>query len=1036
MPSGWPGATMVSAPGSMRDSETWVVLAAAAALIASGGLFFSEPFETSRPKVATPETDLTFELDSMSARLWQDPFTVVAHWEEYAARLQEQTPEEAGYRYLISQYMEAVQPRRLIVMPVMVHGGFYSESVEKRRRHRYAALSAMFALDYRSLNPEIMGKLELDLQHRQDPYLVPFEWFVPNAVHYDSPSTSLTDPNDRDPAPILLLWLDERNFGNRPLREITTLLEQVVHRIAPAQVSLEIDVNLLGPARSRMLNRMVGEVSQLISDGPLVPPGWKFSIYSPVATASAKLILGDFGRQIREALGYSEEDNCLSREFGRCKEVYGDRKFTSVYLIEQAFKAAGIDFFRTITSDKHLLETIVDKEFQFRNVPSGDSGDLTILVSEWDTFYGRSLPEAFIKHIREINGNNRNDAADDSAHGEATGDAGESEQKCPDGICHYVYMRGLDGEVLTGSSSQEDTAQEEGVQQIERAVGVNRFDYLRRLAQEIKDDLSGEFRTVRAVGVLGSDVYDKLLILQALRSSFPSAVFFTTDVDARYLHPAESDWTRGLVIAAGHDLKLDRHQLQTQLCVSPSNSRNLPPFRDNFQTSIFLAIQLALTHSFVDFDCDNNSLCNCHPSLNPSEFLRHSLAKFTSPMVFEVGVSSLIPLGQAVLSSQSHWLAVIAVATLLLLCSVYMFVMPNYSLRHLLIAAIAILVPTLVVFAVTVGDRASGEPFPLFNGSNMLPTLYVIYLTVIAMFFLYHHARVRLGNDARRLIREFKLVGSEQWRQYFLTNPYFGRQQIVPWKQLPRMCIDYLAHAFVGLATLHAAISIYVIILLGDFAPPVRGQITAIAYYVGGLAALSGFFLFTYLIADEARRCQRLAYDLLSATWRKKDKSLAKFLVHQGMETASNHPARDAMSMWRGVQVLADRTRTLEVIIYYPFAVLFLIILAHNSLIDNWEFVPSIFIVLVSGLLVNVACVLLLRQHTQRLRRSTIFSLQLALDKNPGQDAIWEGMITKVKDERRGAFRPFGTDTIIRAPLMLIGGFASLYLLDYITRLV
>ncbi len=37
----------------------------------------------------------------------------------------------------------------------------------------------------------------------------------------------------------------------------------------------------------------------------------------------------------------------------------------------------------------------------------------------------------------------------------------------------------------------------------------------------------------RAIGILGSDVYDKLLILRALRPRFPDVVFFTNNLDAQ-----------------------------------------------------------------------------------------------------------------------------------------------------------------------------------------------------------------------------------------------------------------------------------------------------------------------------------------------------------------------------------------------------------------------------------------------------------------------------------------------------------------------
>ena len=37
---------------------------------------------------------------------------------------------------------------------------------------------------------------------------------------------------------------------------------------------------------------------------------------------------------------------------------------------------------------------------------------------------------------------------------------------------------------------------------------------------------------VRAIGVIGNDVNDKLLLVQALRAAFSDRVLFTTDIDA------------------------------------------------------------------------------------------------------------------------------------------------------------------------------------------------------------------------------------------------------------------------------------------------------------------------------------------------------------------------------------------------------------------------------------------------------------------------------------------------------------------------
>ena len=86
----------------------------------------------------------------------------------------------------------------------------------------------------------------------------------------------------------------------------------------------------------------------------------------------------------------------------------------------------------------------------------------------------------------------------------------------------------------------------------------------------------------RSIGVFGNDFYDKLLVLQAIRREFPAAIFFTTDLDARYLHPREFQWTRNLVVASSYGLEL-REELQT----------GVAPFRNNYATATFLAATVA-----------------------------------------------------------------------------------------------------------------------------------------------------------------------------------------------------------------------------------------------------------------------------------------------------------------------------------------------------------------------------------------------------------------------------------------------------------
>ena len=126
---------------------------------------------------------------------------------------------------------------------------------------------------------------------------------------------------------------------------------------------------------------------------------------------------------------------------------------------------------------------------------------------------------------------------------------------------------------------------------LERPVGTGQFDYAQRLADRIERDMAASAEEdnnqnpVAAIGILGSDAYDALLILQAMRDRFPGAVFFTTDLDSRLVYADEYRWTRNLVTASHYGLEL-YGLLQ----------RDVPPFRSSYQTSAYFATLQAVGH--------------------------------------------------------------------------------------------------------------------------------------------------------------------------------------------------------------------------------------------------------------------------------------------------------------------------------------------------------------------------------------------------------------------------------------------------------
>lgn len=204
------------------------------------------------------------------------------------------------------------------------------------------------------------------------------------------------------------------------------------------------------------------------------------------------------------------------------------------------------------------------------------------------------------------------------------------------------------------------------------------------------------------------------------------------------------------------------------------------------------------------------------------------------------------------------------------------------------------------------------------------------------------------------------------------------------------------------------------------------------------MVALSGFFVLVYLFGDEVRRCRTLIRRLTAGQWVWGDQTLETLARQRDVRLYRSGCIREGLARWIGVQLLARRTLVSEKIIYYPSIVLLLLIVAHSGLFDDWRLVPSLIIVLTTGVLVMTACVLFLRISVNEVRESTLASMRTALAQNlreSGEDGVQslQLMIEEVENERRGAFRPVFSDPIFKALLMPLGGYGSLYLINYLT---
>lgn len=434
----------------------------------------------------------------------------------------------------------------------------------------------------------------------------------------------------------------------------------------------------------------------------------------------------------------------------------GELSSVSDQEVRDAFKRHyDVKFVSTVTRDDDLAMALVD-ELQRRGVDLVGSTQHVALISEWDTFYGRALPlamEAVIQHRR----------GEESAQWSRKGTLKlmlVGDVSTPPRVHRFSYMRGLDGSAPGSQQRASSTAKdakrtdkpwEVDVNEWERPVGTSGVDYMRRVADKLTTldrSLAEKGERLGAIGVVGSDVYDKLLVLQALRNRFPNVIFFTTDLDARLLHPSQYPWCRNLVVASGYGLEM-----------APPLQQHIPPFRDGYQTGTFLACMLALGGVQVDVTdpcCEDRQWNSGQAGTNDEDDAKvrkitltgdSNLDMYLKPQLFEVarsGAYDITPLenGSALHPTHTDGRPTVRTMVVLLLLSFVagLLLIPlnqtfrrftigrsqlsrrdREGLNYFTVLAILVLVGICLVIYFD-GRDGKGEPFELFEGISIWPT--------------------------------------------------------------------------------------------------------------------------------------------------------------------------------------------------------------------------------------------------------------------------------------------------------------------------
>ena len=373
---------------------------------------------------------------------------------------------------------------------------------------------------------------------------------------------------------VAVLWIDDTAVGRRWLSTVAMLLADA----APGGDGVRL--RILGPNGSDALvaaldddlGKLEKEAEDLKTAGTLrnFRRNWQMlarvRLISAESTAPAEQLRKQARLSPCPPLRPGEDEDCIEEAFRtRLTRIRGtldgrrDAGQGNAPIHQAPF------FVRTIAPDDVLINLLV-AELCARGFADNVS-ERVALFGEWDSIYARTFAEA-------LDGKPR-----DGCKGKRIK------------VEFYPYLRGLDGAGLDGASKQvrlvrsgDKPASERKDAQIEWPEGRDQRDYVRRIVKEITnrvDRLSPETE-VKAVGMIGRDVHDKLVLAQALRAAFPDRVLFTTDLDARLLHPDVTGYTRNIIVASSLPLTLRKEQ-----------QGGIPPFRDSYQTATFLGARYA-----------------------------------------------------------------------------------------------------------------------------------------------------------------------------------------------------------------------------------------------------------------------------------------------------------------------------------------------------------------------------------------------------------------------------------------------------------
>ena len=1052
------------------DSKLAVAGALTLALAIAGVLLVKEPLRSSRPVGSGLELKQTTGEQLIRARLWEDPVAAV----ERAIR--EKGPVKAGGSTSLAQRLtplrHAIEDRvrsgeRLTVLLVTTSGGPYVESTESRLRDRYAIGTALGAACYA---PEDENRLSFIYWEPDSPVqALPYEWFRLRKTRLCGPRADS----------ILVVWLPEEALENGFFAALTSLSQGLVCQQSsknecamtaskPPLVRLDpilqraVSFKIIGPRSSSAYRSLLDEAGERYTKphpdiGIWPNTDGAIDLYSPWASAMKGLLA--YGLKAESGKGTA----CATYE--DCEAVFYRR-----------LSNANVRLAYDIGSDDVRFQSLI-AELERRQVRLG--WDAVILIGEWDSFYGRTLPIEFraaactkVATFPEQDLKTIQVPTNIKQWCQTVPQAIDLQIQRPAdyealtlNVFRYSYLGGLDGEIPGDDAARAARAAKTPDQSKDatrdRPEGTGQTDYVKALVARIHEEGEG----ARAIGIMGTDPYDALLIIKALRPAFPHAIFFTLDLDARHLHASEYKSTRNMVVATPFGLQLEG-----------GLQRDVPPFRSSYQTAAYFAVLQAVGHVRCGPPDSGPQLGPCtasyHVAMTPEDRLYDA---GSHPRLFEVGregavdlsvvekegVRTIHPLradlahtetlGQLKQGTEFDNTAVAVVVVLALMVApviawsnrrLWLWVSNHpVSVGVMAISLLAAFSAFLALGGASalLAHHDEGEPFSLTAGVSIWPSEIIRLFVIVLCLALLAKGSRDLTKNGEEISDDFLFQDESSSQPLSLRSFWINLKRVYhPVATMAATTVDQAwswyreaSNTAQGLMRTMLLFALYVgmiwalgyYVLNEEYIHPCRGGLSCRIDWIMTVTSTALVVFLNLAVFDAVMACRRWIGWVTASTGGWSQQVQEQYLVEYGLR--ENQKAEfEKFKYLAAIDLIGQRTEVVNRLIRYPFLALLILIAGRNDYFDIWNYPTLLLFSWALNVLLALLAAYLLYQAASAAKATMLngLSRQMVKALETGQDhdvrmKQVQFIIDEVEANEKGAFVPLYQQPVIESSL-------------------